>query len=102
MNYRKDCYVNESTQEDSKDPRERLEDLVINNPSYVNRDAILIDTPNLSTDDENNWLREFVRANDPYEVLKICFFEESLKNLVKKKFGISGDESDIVGETLYK
>ena len=102
MHYPKDCYINESPQEDSKDPRERLEAFVIKNPNHVNRDAILTNTPNLSTDDENNWLREFVRANDPYEVLKICFFEESLKDLAQEKFGVSKDESDIVGETLYK
>ena len=102
MNYRKDCYVNESTQEDNKDPRERLENFVIDNLAHIDRDAILKDTPNLSTDDENNWLREFVRANDPYEVLKICFFEEALKDLAEEKHGIPRYESDIVAETLYK
>ena len=55
---------------------------VLSRKSHVNRDQILQVAPNMWAEDEDDWLKEFVRTNNPYEVLQNCF--QNLQELVEK------------------
>ena len=95
-------YINESARAEGIGPRQELEKLVLSNKPFINRDQIMINTPNLNAIEENDWLKEFVRSNNPYEVLKTCFFDTELENIAVKQLEITANADDIISEMLYK
>ncbi|MDE0012277.1 MAG: hypothetical protein OXU36_14095 [Candidatus Poribacteria bacterium] len=101
MHYRKDCYINDNAKDEGQDPRQQLEKFVQSNLGQINRDAILIDIPTLNMNDES-WLNEFVRVNNPYTILETYFFPEPLKNIAVNHYNIAKDEIDVVGAILHE
>ena len=78
INYENDISISEN-----QDPRKQLEEFVIGNLGHINYDQIRELAPDLSAHNEKDWVVEFVRANNPYEVLQNCFYEDDLKTIAK-------------------
>ena len=97
-----DYYINESAKAEGIDPRQELERLVLSNKPFINRDQIMEDTSNPIAIEEDDWLKEFVRANSPYEVLENCFFNNDLEKIAMEQLEIAPNVDDIVSEVLYK
>ena len=97
-----DYYINESAKAEGMDPRRELEELVLSNKPFINRDQIMGNTPNPIAIQEDDWLKEFVRANGPYEVLENCFYKNDLEKIAIDQLEIPPNVDDIVSEVLYK
>ena len=91
MNYRSEWAAKEGI-----DPRDELEKFVLSNKAHINRDQIKEAAPNLNTNDEDGWLREFVRTNNPYDVLQNCFY--NLQELVEDEL----DNHELIDIMLEK
>ena len=95
-------YKNEHAKEEGADPRQQLIDLVLRHIGSISYDQIMKNTPDLKAFADGDWLTEYVRSNDPYTVLEICFYDDTLKSIAIKEYKIAENTDDIVGEILYK
>ena len=86
-----DYYINESAKAKGRDPRQELEELVLGNKPFINRDQIMGSTPNPIAIEEDGWLKKFVRANSPDKVLENCFFDNELEKIAVEQLGIAAN-----------
>ena len=100
MYYPEDFYINDQAKE-GQDPRQELEKFVKSHLGQINLDKILKDIPNLNMNDES-WMKEFVRVNNPYTILETYFFRDSLKKIAVNECYVARDEVDVVGAILHK
>ena len=100
MYYPEDFYINDQAKE-GQDPRQELEKFVKSHLRQINLDKILEDIPNLNMNDES-WMKEFVRVNNPYTILETYFFRELLKEIAVNEYNVARDEVDVVGAILHE
>ena len=100
MYYPEDFYINDQAKE-GQDPRQELEKFVKSHLRQINLDKILEDIPNLNMNDES-WMKEFVRVNNPYTILETYFFRDSLKKIAVDECHVARDEVDVVGAILHE
>ena len=79
--------------------RQKLEDFVITNKKQVNHDVVKKLVPDLRVDEENDWLRELVRSQNPYDVLEACFAPIQLGTLAVK-LGLDPNQHDLKDRQL--
>lgn len=98
-------FRNAVAERDGTNPREELEHFVRNNRAYINRDYVNRQTGHeLKSCDEDAWLKEFVRMQNPYTVLEECFTPARLHVLADNRGWFSLDTRyegrELVGEIL--
>ena len=79
--------------------RQELEDFVISNRKYINRDGVRALVPGLRVDEEDDWLRQLVRSQNPYDVLGACFAPVRL-GILAAELGLNPDRQDLEGRQL--
>ena len=89
---------------DFADARRELEKFVLGNIKHVNRDQVRKIAPDLAASEEEDWLTEFVRTQNPYDVLQACFAPGRRYMLADSELFIDPDEvleeRDLIGEML--
>ncbi len=97
-------YRNARAESDGRDPRKELEEFVLANKPFINRDSIRETAPNLSASDQDDWLREFVLTNNPYDVLENCFYDlqKLAEDQLKINKNLNLEYRELVGKVLYK
>ena len=84
---------------DFRKGRQELQDLVIANKTHVARENVEELVPDLRVDEEDDWLIELVRSQNPYDVLKACFAPIRL-SIIAAKLGINPDQPNLEGRQL--
>ena len=79
--------------------RQELEKFIIANKKRVNHEAVKELVPDLRIDEEDGWLSEIVRSQNPYDVLDACFTELRLAMLAVQR-GVDPDQSNLTGRQL--
>ena len=105
INY--DNYINEEAKAKGIDPRQVLEDRVLDYKDYITgeRRQTIINTYRLRAVSEVDQLKEFVQSKNPYEVIKQCFAPGRLHRLAEEEFKISPDlgltDHELISIMLY-
>ena len=74
--------------------RQELEEFIIANKTHVNHKAVKELVPDLRIDEEDGWLSEIVRSQNPYDVLDACFTELRLAMLAVQR-GLDPDQPNL-------
>lgn len=94
-----DNYISERAKEEGRDPREEFETFVINNITHLRENFFQNVAPDLDANNNEEQLREYVRSNNPYEVLDKCFSPLMLAHLAISQLEIE-PKSELEGRNL--
>lgn len=98
-------FRNAVAERDGINPREELEKFVIGNRAHIKQSRVNEKIGHeLKSCDEDVWLTELVRTQNPYTVLEACFASGRLHNLAANRRWVSLDSEyegrELVGEIL--
>lgn len=98
-------FRNAVAERDGTNPREELEKFVLSNRAHINQSRVYREIGHeLKSCDEDAWLTELVRTQDPYTVLEACFAQGRLYVLAANRRWASLDSEyekrELVGEIL--
>ena len=79
--------------------RKSLEEFIIANKKHVNPEMVEKLVPDLRVDEKDDWLRELVRSQNPYDVLEACFAPLRL-GMLAVDLGLDPDQQHLIGRQL--